>query len=108
MQSQPFSHAQATEIKKALIKGVHPTALARVYRCSTETIRRMKRGETYNHVVVEGEDSMRPPIDYVAEAPVPTNHLTMPTAVPKMTAEAEAASVEKVYASLRAAGITPE
>lgn len=57
-----FTVSQVMAIKRALIGGAHVTALARWYKCSAETIRRIKRGETYNHIEVEGEECLRPPI----------------------------------------------
>lgn len=60
--AQGFTVSQVIAIKRALISGAPITALARWYKVSAETIRRIKRGETYNHIDVAGEDSLRPTI----------------------------------------------
>lgn len=65
-----FSDAQARAIKINLIEGVSMTTLARLNRCSVETIRRMKAGLTYRHVVVVGEEMLRPDIELL---PLPEN-----------------------------------
>lgn len=63
--NQIFSDEQVREIKMNLVAGVGLVALARRWGCSTETIGRMKRGLTYRHVKVLGEEKLRPPIRLV-------------------------------------------
>jgi hypothetical protein len=66
---QRFSEAKVRAIKQALMRGVHPRVLARLEGVSANTMWRIKNGETYNHVKVEGEDAMRPPLDFVDYKP---------------------------------------
>lgn len=64
-----FTDQRVRYIKQALMRGADPRAIARIERVSANTIRRIRDGETYNHVVVEGEDTMRRPLDIVGYAP---------------------------------------
>ena len=59
---QVFTEERVKWLKMALLEGAHPVALARVLGVSANTIRRIRDGETYNWVVVPGEDRMRVPI----------------------------------------------
>ncbi len=60
---QSFSDERVRHLKTLMIRGADPVALARLEGVSANTLWRMKKGETYNHVRVEGEDSMRAPIN---------------------------------------------
>lgn len=64
-----FTDERVREIKLSLLRGSDPVSLARLERCSASTIRRIRDGETYNHVVVEGEDAMRKPLRIVEYDP---------------------------------------
>jgi hypothetical protein len=61
-----FPDRLVREIKMNLVLGVPCSVLARKYGCGEETIGRMKRGTTYAHVRVEGEERLRPAIEAVA------------------------------------------
>lgn len=60
---QKFSRHRVVELKQAMLLGAGDTALARIEKVAANTIRRMRLGETYADVVVEGEESLRPAID---------------------------------------------
>lgn len=62
-QGQKFSRQRVVMLKKEMLRGTPDVVLARMERVSANTIRRMRLGETYGDVVVEGEESLRPPID---------------------------------------------
>ncbi len=62
-QGQKFSRQRVVMLKKEMLRGTPDVVLARMERVSANTIRRMRLGETYADVVVEGEESLRPPID---------------------------------------------
>jgi hypothetical protein len=84
-----FTDQRVRYIKQALMRGADPRAIARIERVSANTIRRIRDGETYNHVVVEGEDSMRRPLDIQGYEPLGVqarneNGLAMP--VPEVDA----------------------
>lgn len=66
---QKFSRQRVVALKQAMLMGASDTALARIEKVAANTIRRMRLGETYADVVVEGEESLRPAIDisYVGE-----------------------------------------
>jgi hypothetical protein len=51
---------QVAHIKRALLAGAAPAALARLYGLNVETVRRYGRGESRSSVVVEGEEAARP------------------------------------------------
>lgn len=53
---------QVREIKANLVLGVTVSALARRWDVSAETISRIRRGLTYKHVVVKGEEGLRPEV----------------------------------------------
>jgi hypothetical protein len=59
-----LTEREVREVKRALVRGSHPTAIARILGRSAETIRRIMRGETWNHVQVEGEEGLRPALRY--------------------------------------------
>lgn len=61
-----FTDQQVREIKANLVLGVPCSALARRWGCGEETIGRIKRGLTYRHVRVLGEEKLRPEVALVA------------------------------------------
>jgi hypothetical protein len=68
---QKFARHRVIELKKAMLMGASDTALARIEKVAANTIRRIRLGETYADVVVEGEEALRPVIDitYVPTGP---------------------------------------
>lgn len=52
---------QVVHIKKCLLEGFLPVEIAHVYGVGKETIARIKRGETWAHIRVEGEEVMQRP-----------------------------------------------
>lgn len=63
--NERFTDEQAREIKINLLAGVGISTLARRWNTSAETISKMKRGLTYRHVKVAGEERLRPEIEVV-------------------------------------------
>lgn len=61
-----LSDEQVRNIKANMVQGVTLTALSRMYNVSTETLSRIRRGLTYKHIAVLGEDKLRPPVEMVA------------------------------------------
>lgn len=55
-----FTEVQVARIKRQLLNGASPRALALAYSCSTETIRKMGRGDTWNWVLPEAEIPLNP------------------------------------------------
>jgi len=101
--AQGFTDEEARWVKEQLIAGAHPTALARVYGVSAETIKRIRRGETYNHVRVEGEEALRPVI-------VPVDMSTAPQRVQsRMNVPIRGMSEEEIAESAaRVMGLAPK
>lgn len=57
-----LSDEQVRLIKANLVLGVTCAALARAYDVGEETIGRIRRGLTYRHVKVAGEEALRPEV----------------------------------------------
>lgn len=64
-QGEKFTDERVRWVKGQLVEGVHPRALARFLRVSLNTVLRIKNGETYLHVQVEGEEMLRPGLAYM-------------------------------------------
>lgn len=60
-----FSDLAVRGIKEALLRGTHPKALARLHHCGPGTIIRIRDGETYKHVKVEGEEMFWKELDFI-------------------------------------------
>lgn len=69
-QGQKFSDERVRFIKELLIQGTHPRAIARMEGCNTNTILRIRDGDTYAGVKVAGEEGMRPPLEVRDYRPV--------------------------------------
>lgn len=65
--AQSIPEEKVRRAKQMLLEGKSPLYIARLLDCNVETIRRYKRGESRVRVVVEGEESLRSPIDLDAE-----------------------------------------
>lgn len=94
-QGEKFSDARVRAIKLALMRGTHPRAIARAEECNLNTIIRIRDGDTYAHVKVAGESTLRPELvvgEYVPEG----EQLAQrgPTQVPTMT-QAEVDALEQ-------------
>lgn len=81
----PTDFQTVVSVKKMLLDGHTPSAVARFHNLHIETVRRIKRGETRQQVVVKGEDRLRQPIDVegmalsAAPADVPPPTPSLPT-----------------------------
>lgn len=85
-----FNDETVRAVKANLVKGVTVSAIARAYGVSTETISRIRRGLTYVHVRVEGEEKLRPPVELVAA------DATAVRVMARMTEEQEEAGMEEL------------
>lgn len=59
-QGQRFGDDTVRWIKESLLSGTHPRAIARHLGVSLITVQRIKDGDTYTGVRVEGEEGLRP------------------------------------------------
>ena len=68
-QGEKLTDSAVRWAKQSLIAGSHPRAVARTLRVSLNTVIRMRDGDTYVHVVVPGEESLRPQLAWAEEPP---------------------------------------
>lgn len=61
-----LSDEQVRNIKANMVQGVTLSALSRTYDVSVETLSRIRRGLTYKHIKVLGEEALRPGVEVVA------------------------------------------
>jgi predicted transcriptional regulator len=84
---------QVRQAKQLGLAGVKPVRIARAFGCNVETIRRYLRGESRAGIVVEGEESARPPgLDLPTETSADVSLATLQallnqTAAPAITKE---------------------
>lgn len=64
-----FSVETVKGIKRMMLRGARDIPIARLMKCSANTIRRIRSGETYGWIVVEGEEMLRPKIEGVEYDP---------------------------------------
>lgn len=92
---EKFTEARVVQIKQALMRGTDPVLIARIEGVSANTIRRIAKGETYNHVRVVGEERIpgRAPMTIVDYHPtgqgVVTPAVYLPEVSPEVVAESE-------------------
>src|SRR5439155_24135221 len=96
--------------KRQLLAKTSQETVARALRVSVNTIGRIKRGVTYQHVVVEGEERLRKPLE-VTEACdgkfVQETHVVHSWEPSQTEVEASLARLSKEMAKLEAAEAKP-
>ncbi len=107
-----LSDATVRWAKKALLAGSSPRAVARHLGCGLITVIRMRDGDTYAGVRVEGEEALRPQVE-VVDGPPPELALRKDGAelvLPELSEERQREmerELERVF-GIRASGGTPE
>lgn len=87
-----FTESDVARIKRLLLAGFSPREIAQARGCSTETIRRMGRGETWGHVEPEPLGGKSEPL------PIPDEIKASQERLQKLLAEAQ--EVKEVDAEL--------
>jgi transposase-like protein len=101
-----FSDEEARMVKENLVRGVTVAAIAQYYGVSVETISKIKRGLTYTHVRVEGEEQLRP-ANALGERVIPRGPLAQPVRK-KTEAEIDAAAEESQKRLFEMLGLGPD